>query len=140
MSTLPTLFQRFLTLLFAISLAACATTNVAPFSGTGNVLTIREIKEPSTFATAAGAIGGAAIGGVIGANVGGGSGQIAAASVLSVVTGTLGVAAARWLGSSTRYEVLVRFEDGIDRAFTLDAMPGFKPGATVRMVNGALQQ
>jgi outer membrane lipoprotein SlyB len=138
MSTLPTLFQRFLTLLFAISLAACATTNVAPFSGTGNVLTIREIKEPSTFATAAGAIGGAAVGGVIGANVGGGSGQIAAASVLSVVTGTLGVAAARWLGSSTRYEVLVRFEDGIDRSYSIDQAPSFRPGASVRIEDGKL--
>lgn len=138
MSTFPPLFRRFLALLFAISLAACATTDGAPFSGTGNVLSIREIKEPSTFATAAGAIGGAAIGGVIGANVGSGSGQVAAASVLSVVTGTLGVAAARWLGARTRYEVLVRFEDGIDRSYSLDQTPAFRPGASVRIEDGKL--
>jgi len=133
--------RRLLALVFAASRAACSIAPKAPeFSGAGTVQSIREVREPTTLATVAGALGGALIGGVAGAGIGSGSGQAAAASVLSVAGGTGGAALAQWLGMRTRYEVLVRFEDGIDRAFTLDAMPGFKPGATVRMVNGALQQ
>jgi outer membrane lipoprotein SlyB len=139
--TPPPLLRRLLALVLAASLAACSVAPKAPeFSGTGTAQSIREIREPNTLATVAGALGGALIGGVAGAGIGGGSGQAAAASVLSVAGGTGGAALAQWLGMRTRYEVLVRFEDGIDRAFTLDAMPGFKPGATVRVVDGALQK
>jgi outer membrane lipoprotein SlyB len=135
------LLHRLVAICLAAALAGCSIAPKAPqFSGAGTVQSIREVREPTTLATVAGALGGALIGGVAGAGIGSGSGQAAAASVLSVAGGTGGAALAQWLGMRTRYEVLVRFEDGIDRAFTLDAMPGFKPGATVRMVNGALQQ
>jgi len=138
--TLPAPYRCLIALLLAASLAACSIVPKAPtFSGTGTVVSIREIREPSTLATLAGALGGALIGGVAGANVGGGSGQIAAASVLSVAGGAGGAALAQWLGMRTRYEVLARFEDGIDRAYLLDATPTFRPGATVRVVDGALQ-
>lgn len=128
-----------LALLLAAALAACSTVQTVPFSGTGTVQSIREIREPSTVATLVGAIGGAAIGGAAGASIGSGSGQVAAASMLSVVTGTLGATAARWLGSKTRYEVWARFEDGIDRSYALDAAPAFRPGDRVRAVDGRLE-
>ena len=124
--------------LLALSLAACASTSPAPFSGTGSVVSIREYNEPGMFGTTAGAIGGAAIGGAVGANIGSGSGQIAAASVLSVVTGMLGVAVGRMFDSRTRYEVLVRFDDGIDRSYSLDQAPGFRPGSKVSVEAGQL--
>jgi outer membrane lipoprotein SlyB len=121
------------------ALAACATTGGRPpYSGGGTVASIQEVTEAGTFATIAGAIGGAALGGVLGANVGGGSGQIAAAAVLSAVTGTLGAAAAGWLGTRTRWQVMVRSDDGIDRAFALDEMPAFRTGAKVRIEAGRL--
>ena len=132
-----------LRLLFAVLMAAalsgCSSVPKAAFSGEGTVQSIRELSEASMLATLAGAIGGAAIGGGIGASVGSGSGQVLAASVLSMVTGTLGAGAAQWLGARTRYEVLVRFDDGIDRAYKLDAPPAFKPGAKVRVTDGMLE-
>jgi outer membrane lipoprotein SlyB len=138
--SLPALFRRLLALLLVASLAACSSVPKAPeFSGTGTVVSIREIRQPSTLATFAGALGGALIGGAAGANVGGGSGQVAAASVLSVAGGAGGAALAQWLGMRTRYEVVARFEDGIERAYLLDSAPTFRPGATVRVVDGALQ-
>jgi outer membrane lipoprotein SlyB len=126
-------------LLLAVLLAACSSVPTAAFSGTGTVQSIREIREPSTVATLVGAIGGAAVGSALGANIGSGSGQVAAASMLSVAAGTLGASAARWLGSKTRYEVWARFEDGIDRSYTLDATPSFRPGDRVRAVDGRLE-
>jgi hypothetical protein len=51
-----------------------------------------------------------------------------------------GAVLARWLGVQTRYEVLVRSDDGIDRAFSVDAPPALKQGATVRVVDGVLQR
>lgn len=126
-------------LLLATLLAACATPGGrAPYSGGGTVASIQEITEAGTLATIAGAIGGAVLGGAVGANVGGGSGQIAAASVLSAITGTLGAAAAGWLGTRTRWQVMVRSDDGIDRAFSLDEMPAFRTGAKVRVEAGRL--
>lgn len=131
-----------LAVLLAAFLAGCSAVPKAPpaFSGTGTVVSIREIREPSPVATIVGALGGALVGGVAGANVGGGSGQVAAASVMSVAGGAGGAVLAQWLGVRTRYEVLVRFEDGIDRAYSQDTAPALKPGATVRVVDGALQK
>lgn len=139
MTTMPRPLRALVALLLATLLAACSSVPVAPFSGTGTVQSIREIREPSTVATLVGAIGGAAVGGALGANIGSGSGQVAAASMLSVATGTLGATAARYLGSRTRYEVWARFEDGIDRSYTLDAAPAFRPGDRVRAVDGRLE-
>ncbi len=139
MTALPRPSRAIVALLCVAALSACSSVPKAGFSGTGAVQSIREFEEPSTLATLAGAIGGAAIGGAAGAGIGSGSGQVAAASVLSVMAGTLGATAARWLGAKTRYQVLVRFEDGIDRSYTLDAAPGLKPGDRVRVVDGRIE-
>ncbi len=139
MTALPRPLRTLLALLLATFLAACSSVPTVPFSGTGTVQSIREVREPSTLATLTGAIGGAALGGALGANIGSGSGQVAAASMLSVVSGTLGATAARFLGSKTRYEVWARFEDGIDRSYTLDSAPAFRPGDRVRAVDGKLE-
>lgn len=123
------------------TVAGCSIPPKVPeFSGSGTVVSIREVREPGTVATVVGALGGSLIGGIAGANIGGGSGQVAAASVMSVAGGAGGAVLARWLGVQTRYEVLVRSDDGIDRAFSVDAPPALKPGATVRVVDGVLQR
>lgn len=139
MTALARPFRTLVALLCIAVLAACSSVPKAAFSGVGTVQSIREFNEPSTIATLAGAIGGAAIGGAAGASIGSGGGQIAAASVLSVVTGTLGATVARWLGSRTRYEVLVRFADGIDRAYSQDTPPTFRPGDRVTVTDGKLE-
>lgn len=127
-------------LFLAASLAGCASRPTQAFDGAGKVLSIREVQEPNRWASLIGGIAGAAVGGVAGANVSSDTTtQAAAASVLSVATGTVGASAGRLFKPQTHYEVLVRFEDGIDRSFRLDAKPAFRPDARVRAAGGALQ-
>jgi outer membrane lipoprotein SlyB len=127
-------------LALALGLSGCASQPVATFAGNGTVRSIREFQEPNRWASLLGGLAGAAVGGVVGANVSTNpTTQAAAASVLSVATGTAGAATARLFGTQTHYEVLVRFEDGIDRSFRVDAMPAYKPDAKVRAEAGVLK-
>jgi len=43
-------------------------------------------------------------------------------------------------GSAGRYEVIVRFEDGRQTAFSFNDIPRWRGGDRVRLVNGQLQQ
>jgi outer membrane lipoprotein SlyB len=127
-------------LVLALGLCGCASQPIATSAGNGTVLSIREYQEPNRWASLLGGLAGAAVGGVAGANVSTNpTTQAAAASVLSVATGTAGAATARLFGMQTHYEVLVRFEDGIDRSFRVDALPAYKPDAKVRAEAGVLK-
>jgi outer membrane lipoprotein SlyB len=128
-----------------LALTGCAATpkGGAPAAGTtvaastaGVVQSIREVKEPGKFGALLGTVGGAAIGGLAGANIGGGSGRIVASSVLSVITGSLGASVGRMFGTHTRYDVVVRHDDGIDRTYALDDLHGLKPGVAVSVDAG----
>ena len=119
--------------------AAAATAVPAPVTR-GTVQSIREVKQPGRLSALLGTVGGAAICGVAGANIGGGTGKIVASSVLSVITGSVGSTVAGMFGKpKTRYEVVVRHDDGIDRTYTMDTVPGIKPGSVVGVdAKGAL--
>lgn len=41
-------------------------------------------------------------------------------------------------GATTVWVVSIRFEDGIDRALTISAKPGFRPGDRVQVSNGVI--
>jgi outer membrane lipoprotein SlyB len=97
------------------------------------VPSIREIQEPGRLGALLGTIGGAA-----GANIGSGTGSIIASSVLSVITGGVGSTVGRLLGGTkTRYEVVARHDDGIDRVYKADSVAGMRPGTVVAVVGGA---
>ncbi|MCU0760930.1 MAG: hypothetical protein MUF07_17265 [Steroidobacteraceae bacterium] len=133
--------RHFAIIALTISVAACAGVPKDGASGsgaaiavpaaTGTVQSIREIKTPGTLGALIGTVGGAAIGGAAGANIGGGTGTIIASSVLSVITGSVGASVGRPFGTKTRYEVIVRHDDGIDRAYAAENVTGIKPGNTV---------
>ena len=87
-----------------------------------------------------GAVAGGVVGGLLGNQVGGGTGK-----KIATVAGVAGGAYAghqieKNVKSSTRYDVIVKMEDGSTRTFSYESQPGFQAGSKVRVVNGALTE
>lgn len=85
-----------------------------------------------------GAVAGGVVGGLLGNQVGGGTGK-----KIATVAGVAGGAYAghqieKNAKSSTRYDVIVKMEDGSTQTFSYESQPAFQPGSKVRVVNGAL--
>jgi outer membrane lipoprotein SlyB len=139
---MPRLIFRTLAPLLAMAVAlaglsGCAGAPQAPaFTGTGVVLAIAESQQADASAGMAGAIGGALVGGLLGSQVGGGTGQVIAATTGSVIGSAVGGSAAAKASSKLVWKVSVRFEDGIDRSFSVDQRPDYRPGDRVVVSNG----
>lgn len=130
--------MRVLALALALLLVAgCATTPSAP-SGTGTVVSIRETQETSTGASIVGAVGGALIGGLIGSQFGGGSGQTIATAVGSIGGSMAGSAVANHAGAEPVWDIVVRFDDGIERVVRVRDRPTVRPGDKVSVSNGTV--
>lgn len=85
-----------------------------------------------------GAVAGGVAGALLGNQIGGGSGR-----KIATVAGAAGGAYAghqieKHVKSTKRYDVIVRMEDGSIRTFPYDSEPAFRPGAKVKVVEGAL--
>ena len=85
-----------------------------------------------------GAVAGGVAGAVLGNQIGGGSGR-----KIATVAGAAGGAYAghqieKHVKSSKRYDVVVRMEDGSTRTFPYENEPPYRPGAKVKVVEGAL--
>ena len=97
--------------------------NVVQVSGDGNYL---------------GTLGGAAVGGLLGNQVGSGNGRTAA-TVAGAVGGALAgrqIEANRRSGQ--RYEVIVRYANGATQTIAYDNDPGFRVGEHVKVNDGML--
>ncbi|RZU02330.1 hypothetical protein [Rivibacter subsaxonicus] len=139
-SSMRTLVRWLAPLLALALLAACATppppgSNV---SGMGVVQAISETQQASAGAGMAGAIGGAVLGGLLGSTIGGGTGQTIATATGSVVGSAAGGAAAANAGTTTVWNVTIRFDDGIDRLVTVAQPPNVRPGDRVSVSNGVI--
>lgn len=87
----------------------------------------------------AGAVGGAVVGGLLGNQVGGGRGKDA-----MTVVGALGGALAgnqieRLAKSTTRYEIVVRMENGSSRAIQSAEQPSWQNGDRVKVIDGDIR-
>lgn len=139
---MPRLISRVLVVLLATALSlagltGCAGAPQAPaITGTGLVLVIAERQQADASAGMAGAIGGALLGGLLGSQVGGGTGQVIAATTGSVIGSAAGGSMASKASTKLVWQVSVRFEDGIDRSFTVDQRPDYRPGDRVAVSNG----
>jgi outer membrane lipoprotein SlyB len=118
--------------LAVLVLAACATPQPT-FVGNGTVVSISESKESSQTANAVGAVGGALLGGLLGSQIGGGTGQTIATGVGAVGGAMAGKAVAGNVAAESVWRVVVRFEDGIDRTIATSQRPNFRPGDRVRV-------
>jgi outer membrane lipoprotein SlyB len=120
-------------------LSGCASAPQAPaFTGTGVVVSIGESQQADSTKGMVGAIGGALVGGWLGSQVGGGTGQVIATAAGSIAGSMAGGSMAAKGSAQTVWRVSVRFEDGIDRGFTVTQQPNYRPGDRVLVSNGAI--
>ena len=103
----------------------------------GTVDNIREVTQKGE-GTGIGAVGGAVAGGLIGNQIGGGSGKTIATVVGAVGGGYAGHQVEKHVRSTKKYEVVVRFEDGSSRVYNFDTQPSWRIGDRVKDENGAL--
>jgi outer membrane lipoprotein SlyB len=103
----------------------------------GVVDNIREITQPGE-GSGLGAVAGGVVGAILGHQIGGGTGK-----QIATVAGAAGGAYAghqieKSQRKTTRYEVLVRMNDGSTRSVMMDTVPGWQVGERVRIENGTL--
>ena len=86
-----------------------------------------------------GVVGGAVVGGLLGNQIGGGSGRTLATVAGAVGGGYAGNEIEKNTRTTTTYEVRVRMEDGKLRTFPSEHKPNWSIGDRVRVVDGSLQ-
>jgi outer membrane lipoprotein SlyB len=103
----------------------------------GVIESVREIKKDGD--SAAGTVGGALLGGILGHQAGNGRGRDAM-TVLGAVGGAVaGNQIEKKATASSEYRIVVRFEDGTSRTYPSATAPAWKIGDKVRVVNGVIQ-
>lgn len=113
----------------------------APPPVCGNCGVVESIHEINTRAAGSGvgAAGGAVVGGLLGHQVGGGHGQ-QIATVLGAIGGAV---AGNQIEGNVRathsYNIVVRLDNGKTRTVHQSAVPGWRQGDRVRVVNGGLR-
>lgn len=86
-----------------------------------------------------GIVGGAVVGGLLGNQVGGGSGKTLATIAGAVGGGYAGNEVEKRTRTASTYQVRVRMEDGQSRNFPYNNQPNWRQGDRVRVVDGYLQ-
>lgn len=104
----------------------------------GVIESVREIDTKGA-GSGVGAVGGAVVGGLLGHQIGGGSGQDIATVVGAVGGAVAGNEVEKRVKSTKSYEITVRFEDGSSRVMQESALPSWRTGDRVKVVNGVIQ-
>ena len=127
------------TLAMALLLNGCASVPPgAGVAGNGVVQSIAESRQANTGANVVGAVGGAVLGSWLGSGIGGGTGQTVATVAGGLGGAMAGSAVASKVASDTVWDVVVRFEDGVDRTVRVSERPAYKPGDRVSVSNGVI--
>ena len=103
----------------------------------GNVESVRKVTARAR-GTGVGAAGGAVLGGLLGHQVGGGSGKDIATVAGAVGGAVIGNQVEGNMRATTSYEVRVRLDDGTLRVFNVDDAPQWRTGDRVKIVNGGI--
>jgi outer membrane lipoprotein SlyB len=104
----------------------------------GVVDNVREVEKPGE-ATGLGAVGGAVVGGVVGHQMGGGRGRDIMTVLGALGGGLAGHQVEKNVRKSSEYQTVVRFENGSTQVFTSSAVPSWRIGEKVKVVNGAIE-
>jgi outer membrane lipoprotein SlyB len=88
--------------------------------------------------TGIGAVAGGVAGAVLGSQVGKGGGKTAATVIGGVGGAVAGHQAERYIRKTTKWEVIVRFEDGTAREFDFNTQPAWRVGDKVKVENNAI--
>lgn len=128
-----------LAILIAVLLGGCASVPPgAGIVGNGVVQSIAESQQADQTAQVIGAVGGAVLGSWLGSGIGGGTGQTIATVAGGVGGSMAGSAVASKASGNTVWDVVVRFEDGIDRTVRVTERPAYRPGDRVTVSNGII--
>ncbi|MFT4174879.1 MAG: glycine zipper 2TM domain-containing protein [Rhodocyclaceae bacterium] len=103
----------------------------------GTVESVRAVQAEGQ-GTGVGAVGGAAVGGVLGHQVGKGSGKDVATVAGALLGGLAGHQIEKRVRTETHYEIAVRMDDGSRQVFTDPNAPSWQQGDRVRVVNGGI--
>jgi outer membrane lipoprotein SlyB len=126
-------------LVLLLAFAGCASVPPgAGVSGNGVVQSIAERQEGSTAGSVVGAVGGAVLGGWLGSGIGGGTGQTVATAAGAIGGSMAGSAIGSKATTNAVWDVVVRFEDGIDRTVQVSDKPTYRPGDRVAVSNGII--
>jgi len=104
----------------------------------GNVESVRTITQRAE-GSGLGAAGGAVIGGLLGNQVGGGSGRTLATAAGAIGGAVVGNQVEGNMKATTSYEIRVRLDDGTLRTFRQNSQPQWRSGDRVRIVKGKLR-
>lgn len=107
-------------------------------SNCGNVESVRTIKQRAE-GSGLGAAGGAVIGGLLGNQIGGGTGRTIATAAGAIGGAVVGNQVEGNIKASTSYEIRVRLDDGTLRTFRQSSPPAWRSGDRVRIVKGRLR-
>ncbi|NNG23617.1 glycine zipper 2TM domain-containing protein [Telluria aromaticivorans] len=107
-------------------------------SNCGNVESVRTIKQRAQ-GSGLGAAGGAVLGGLLGNQVGSGSGRTIATAAGAIGGAVVGNQVEGNMKASTSYEIRVRLDDGTVRTFNQNNPPAWRSGDRVRIVKGRLR-
>jgi outer membrane lipoprotein SlyB len=86
-----------------------------------------------------GAVGGAVVGGLLGNQVGGGSGKTVATAVGAVGGVIAGNEIEKRVNTTKSYEVTVRLNNGSSRVFSEANLPSWRNGEQVKIVDGVIR-
>jgi outer membrane lipoprotein SlyB len=107
-------------------------------SNCGNVESVRTIKHRAE-GSGLGAAGGAVIGGLLGNQIGGGTGRTIATAAGAIGGAVVGNQVEGNMKATTSYEIRVRLDDGTLRTFRQSSPPAWRSGDRVRIVKGRLR-
>lgn len=88
--------------------------------------------------TGIGAVAGGVAGAVLGSQVGKGSGKTAATVIGAAGGAVAGHQAERYIRKTSKWEIIVRFEDGTAREFDVDTQPVWRVGDKVKVENNVI--
>ena len=109
----------------------------APCRDCAVVESVREIKTQGE-GTGLGAVAGGVLGGVLGHQIGSGRGNSVATVVGAVGGAVAGHQVEKSARSGSKFEIVVRYEDGSTQVFQQDQAPAWRTGDPVKVVNGAI--
>jgi outer membrane lipoprotein SlyB len=107
-------------------------------SNCGNVESVRAIKHRAQ-GSGLGAAGGAVLGGLLGNQVGSGSGRTIATAAGAIGGAVVGNQVEGNMKATTTYEIRVRLDNGNVRTFNQTSAPAWRSGDRVRIVKGRLR-
>jgi outer membrane lipoprotein SlyB len=107
-------------------------------SNCGNVESVRAIKHRAE-GSGLGAAGGAVLGGLLGNQIGSGSGRTIATAAGAIGGAVVGNQVEGNMKATTTYEIRVRLDDGSLRTFRQSNPPAWRSGDRVRIVKGRLR-